>query len=287
MRWGSPPHTWRIPKKRAGEGISGRITSTYVENTNASDYFDWPSRDHLHIRGEYQEIGLCFLHNPGSPPHTWRIQYGGNTIDNINGITSTYVENTGSSSAYVRLYEDHLHIRGEYDISKRHYGGLSGSPPHTWRIQKWRKNNLKSTRITSTYVENTVILTETKILERDHLHIRGEYWFCRNKVIQDLGSPPHTWRIQYLLPSSPNGKGITSTYVENTVKMKPNTRILEDHLHIRGEYFTIFGVFNSFLGSPPHTWRILLQAIMPYAAARITSTYVENTRRIKCNSYCQ
>ena len=161
---GSPPHTWRIQIPTSSANSVTRITSTYVENTNASDYFDWPSRDHLHIRGEYQEIGLCFLHNPGSPPHTWRIQYGGNTIDNINGITSTYVENTGSSSAYVRLYEDHLHIRGEYRLIWQSVMLRIGSPPHTWRIRYFQASLWRSFRITSTYVENTK-MTEKQFKE--------------------------------------------------------------------------------------------------------------------------
>ena len=152
----------------------------------------------------------------GSPPHTWRI-LNDDAIGALGlRITSTYVENTNRFSSSGILPWDHLHIRGEYKIFKFRWIRKMGSPPHTWRILIWMIFTAVKARITSTYVENTVILTETKILERDHLHIRGEYWFCRNKVIQDLGSPPHTWRIQYLLPSSPNGKGITSTYVENT-----------------------------------------------------------------------
>ena len=52
---------------------------------------------------------------------------------------------------------------------------------------------------------------------------------------------------------------------------------IKDHLHIRGEYFNILSAFTCYLGSPPHTWRILddqTDQIYPY---RITSTYVENT----------
>ena len=161
---GSPPHTWRIPQLISNWISSKGITSTYVENTYMDPAGTITRRDHLHIRGEYQEIGLCFLHNPGSPPHTWRIQYGGNTIDNINGITSTYVENTGSSSAYVRLYEDHLHIRGEYRLIWQSVMLRIGSPPHTWRIRYFQASLWRSFRITSTYVENTK-MTEKQFKE--------------------------------------------------------------------------------------------------------------------------
>ena len=50
---------------------------------------------------------------------------------------------------------DHLHIRGEY-----------------------RTNILtdeQSMGITSTYVENTLLVTPTTATTKDHLHIRGEY----------------------------------------------------------------------------------------------------------------
>ena len=92
------------------------------------------------------------------------------------------------------------------------------------------------------------------------------------------GSPPHTWRIQVISLLVVLMLRITSTYVENTVKMKPNTRILEDHLHIRGEYLIPTPRQTLNQGSPPHTWRILSRTTARIGVFRITSTYVENTR---------
>ena len=51
-------------------------------------------------------------------------------------------------------------------------------------------------RITSTYVENTV--------------------GARCAVNTNLGSPPHTWRIHFVIKRISVAIGITSTYVENT-----------------------------------------------------------------------
>ena len=52
------------------------------------------------------------------------------------------------------------------------------------------------------------------------------------------------------------GSGITSTYVENTVKYELGIENGRDHLHIRGEYSVSFGPIFGKAGSPPHTWRI-------------------------------
>ena len=71
---GSPPHTWRIP-----------IFPIWIALC---------AEDHLHIRGEYFDCLRTMTVAPGSPPHTWRILTVDDVFDAINGITSTYVENT-------------------------------------------------------------------------------------------------------------------------------------------------------------------------------------------------
>ena len=98
----------------------------------------------------------------------------------------------------------------------------------------WIKH--KRNGITSTYVENTPQLIGVKWKGEDHLHIRGEYQLLLLKMVLAIGSPPHTWRI--LASSAPldSHDGITSTYVENTVKNVLGHKSLEDHLPIRGEY---------------------------------------------------
>ena len=71
-------------------------------------------------------------------------------------------------------------------------------------------------RITSTYVENTKPYHYTYKYAEDHLHIRGEYSNAAFLLIVMLGSPPHTWRIQFAIMQSKKAIRITSTYVENT-----------------------------------------------------------------------
>ena len=55
--------------------------------------------------------------------------------------------------------------------------------------------------------------------------------------MNQLGSPPHTWRILLLETSIEFNVRITSTYVENTLPVFLFFRGIWDHLHIRGEYY--------------------------------------------------
>ena len=91
-----------------------RITSTYVENTDNTTINFNGVKDHLHIRGEYKMVKQFTTIRTGSPPHTWRIQLMMMTLDQLKGITSTYVENTWYISRQSSSIRDHLHIRGEY-----------------------------------------------------------------------------------------------------------------------------------------------------------------------------
>ena len=95
--------------------------------------------------------------------------------------------------------------------------------------------------------------------------------------INHVGSPPHTWRILFMMKLQVIVPRITSTYVENTFRFSLYSSQLEDHLHIRGEYGMQFEMFLIMEGSPPHTWRILNFIIKFINRLRITSTYVENT----------
>ena len=152
---GSPPHTWRILGKDLWKDVSGRITSTYVENTALGLRKTTVTQDHLHIRGEYRFGYIPQWKATGSPPHTWRILKRTRPYERHLRITSTYVENTYPVDKPVAIRQDHLHIRGEYLGSVISFAFILGSPPHTWRIQKLKLIQIFKPRITSTYVENT------------------------------------------------------------------------------------------------------------------------------------
>ena len=172
---GSPPHTWRIQDRYSCYPRWFRITSTYVENTTDILTVICLSKDHLHIRGEYPVCCIICRTKKGSPPHTWRIPFVKVTEGTEYGITSTYVENTIPLGSHDAVHEDHLHIRGEYKLSKRQDLACWGSPPHTWRIRQYWVTTAAHVRITSTYVENTTLPTLIRWTKQDHLHIRGEY----------------------------------------------------------------------------------------------------------------
>ena len=132
-----------------------------------------------------------------------------------------------------------------------------GSPPHTWRILPVVDFEADDGGITSTYVENTTVVSLVVNTSKDHLHIRGEYLIHLWLNHMQLGSPPHTWRILWVpLLADP---------------------IVRDHLHIRGEYYFSRTTARIGVGSPPHTWRIPSVISIETVNIRITSTYVENT----------
>ena len=83
------------------------------------------------------------------------------------------MENTKRKLTEHLAKEDHLHIRGEYNMFQSYADEILGSPPHTWTmILNHRSSQL---RITSTYVENTKHKSNLQRIMADHLHIRGEY----------------------------------------------------------------------------------------------------------------
>ena len=131
--------------------------------------------------------------------------------------------------------------------------------------------------IISTYVENTQGDWDLDELFKDHLHIRGEYIILMMDHNSLIGSSPHTWRIPHFKTLGAKRYRIISTYVENTRSAEAKSMLIGDHLHIRGEYYSISIVQLVSIGSSPHTWRILNKKHFLPIFFRIISTYVENT----------
>ena len=134
---------------------------------------------------------------------------------------------------------------------------MVGSPPHTWRKPDKKPCTTRPLRITSTYVEKTLVMM--------------------TKAHPIWGSPPHTWRKHMMLNKWTIKTRITSTYVEKTLSTLIKNIWSRDHLHIRGENLSASSWITSDSGSPPHTWRKPLSLNSLILFFRITSTYVEKT----------
>ena len=148
-----------------------------------------------------------------------------------------------------------------------------GSPPLTWRKQRYKRSELIEFGITPTYVEKTRDRLVLLLAIQDHLHIRGE----NSLSLSYIGSPPHTWRKHMEKISNAVSDRITSTYVEKTKCFSTFKLFHEDHLHIRGENYLQHRRKCCLLGSPPHTWRKLPFFACKKSLIGITSTYVEKT----------
>ena len=194
-----------------------------------------PGRDHLHSRGENQNIELVPAIYTGSPPLTWRKRFDDNIAISLVGITSTHVEKTLRLCDRLHLFRDHLHSRGENIAKLDNYCSQMGSPPLTWRKRSAFAPGAHPDGITSTHVEKTQVSKSYIDRLRDHLHSRGENIPAKICTCTHKGSPPLTWRKPMKAEGKPAAAGITSTHVEKTTTVKKNKKHLEDHLHSRGE----------------------------------------------------
>ena len=125
---------------------------------------------------------------------------------------------------------------------------------------------------------NTILVWSIPCPAKDHPHIHGEYLVVTSVTVPSGGSPPHTWGIR--LPGCRlicRGR-ITPTYMGNTSRRYNPRPVRQDHPHIHGEYRYILDIPANWIGSPPHTWGILLTIRFSRTPWRITPTYMGNTR---------
>ena len=113
---GSPPLAWgiHVPSRSAKEFI--RITPTCVGNTIVTKHMINPSRDHPHLRGEYQTMSSGRIYRSGSPPLAWGIPGQVDQLGERGRITPTCVGNTVNVVKNRFLGRDHPHLRGEYQF---------------------------------------------------------------------------------------------------------------------------------------------------------------------------
>ena len=124
---------------------------------------------------------------------------------------------------------------------------------------------------------NTSLITSGLKISEDHPHIHGEHILLMSCEQQNLGSPPHTWGTQFLLPQFDLEARITPTYMGNTALLKPQQIFFVDHPHIHGEHFFLTSSLLLFIGSPPHTWGTPTRSLGTLDRSRITPTYMGNT----------
>ena len=129
----------------------------------------------------------------GSPPHTWGTVYTLIRPLTMQGITPTYVGNSGLSLQPPIPPPDHPHTRGEQSAIEAVKAIASGSPPHTWGTVSSTPSSQTKSRITPTHVGNRPACSQGSWSRRDHPHTRGEQQKPWGKKVHYSGSPPHTW----------------------------------------------------------------------------------------------
>ena len=91
---GSPPHTWGTLADDRTKQIEGRITPTYMGNTERVKRLMEKFKDHPHIHGEHIKETISLEVPSGSPPHTWGTLPGISFWFVEYRITPTYMGNT-------------------------------------------------------------------------------------------------------------------------------------------------------------------------------------------------
>ena len=162
-------------EKHVNSSRQARITPTYMGNTGQGVAWSQVTKDHPHIHGEYKSEHRKSTRRAGSPPHTWGIQNGFEKYGEKYRITPTYMGNTTVSLRALQSTKDHPHIHGEYATKKLLTCRSLGSPPHTWGIRITNRDVAELTRITPTYMGNTIIMIKATQGTGDHPHIHGEY----------------------------------------------------------------------------------------------------------------
>ena len=132
-------------------------------------------------------------------------------------------------------------------------------------------------RITPTCVGNTLAGRYIRFETQDHPHLRGEYWLWFWLGLSFRGSPPLAWGILADVADVFTHVGITPTCVGNTTFVFDRYPEVEDHPHLRGEYYLLCTDISSGVGSPPLAWGILTSTVSLGDKLRITPTCVGNT----------
>ena len=146
---------------------------------------------------------------------------------------------------------DHPRLRGEYYNSQQPGDPFAGSPPLARGILCILFSLLPPDRITPACAGNTDTSNSSKVLDRDHPRLRGEY---RNQLKKHhflTGSPPLARGIPSTVILFPHFLRITPACAGNTEESTFISDWSEDHPRLRGEYCSFMKAMISCRGSPP------------------------------------
>ena len=135
-----------------------------------------------------------------------------------------------------QFYPVHPHTRGEYGRNSQRHECHIGSPPHTWGIRCHTSRPVIEIRFTPTHVGNTPTQYQVFLRCPVHPHTRGEYLLAFFYFFHEVGSPPHTWGILFIVITGSSWRRFTPTHVGNTMSLTNSYCSCTVHPHTRGEY---------------------------------------------------
>ena len=214
--------------------------------------------DHPRIRGEHERHGHLAVVGCGSSPHTRGAPALAAQVGVDLRIIPAYAGSTGFSPSTSDAVADHPRIRGEHGSSSATTNWSTGSSPHTRGARPGAASLLLGCGIIPAYAGSTCRRPPAWRRGRDHPRIRGEHEGTEIRVVEGLGSSPHTRGAPDRRQAGQSRDGIIPAYAGSTLECRTEA------------------IDNS--GSSPHTRGARALNFSVLRESRIIPAYAGSTR---------
>ncbi len=158
--------------------------------------------------------------------------------------------------------------------------------PRAWRKPCGTRRDKGFQRNISTCVEKTLLFRGLTTPPEKHLHVRGENTVRLTASRSVVETSPRAWRKRLPVIKLNSFVRNISTCVEKTETRYNGHRLLQKHLHVRGENFSMRAISSTFVETSPRAWRKLIRCSNLQELRRNISTCVEKTpQKVVCLHY--
>ena len=214
--------------------------------------------DHPRIRGEHLPGSL------GSDQGCW--------------IIPAYAGSTFRAADKASTASDHPRIRGEHENLPAPGQPGFGSSPHTRGAPHGAAETSVYSWIIPAYAGSTSIPVVASSSPADHPRIRGEHGHPDTRLLNLLGSSPHTRGARGINCPFSRRRRIIPAYAGSTSDRSATAGSGGDHPRIRGEHETDTTTSRLRAGSSPHTRGALQVAAFLHLRVGIIPAYAGSTR---------
>ncbi len=193
------------------------------------------------------------------------------------GIIPAYAGNTFLLPFPLLAQGDHPRICGEHFDAVKSRVYVRGSSPHMRGTLAVKLDFNVSLGIIPAYAGNTMIPSNTVLLQWDHPRICGEHYMDGLNMCATPGSSPHMRGTRAYDAGDGSQVGIIPAYAGNTWSRRHYRRHCRDHPRICGEHCQPAAVCQHRRGSSPHMRGTLLRRLTVCLTRGIIPAYAGNT----------